>query len=94
VPYFGAIALLTTADLRMTQWAALLVLYNVIFVLPPLLLLMGHLTFGKRLDARYAELKDRLQAGARETVLWIVALVGGVLLVSGLVEYVARFVIP
>jgi cytochrome c biogenesis protein CcdA len=92
VPYFGAIALLTTAALPPTQWLPLLVLYNAIFVLPPVLLLVGHIVFGKRLDARYAELRERLQAGAHETMLWIFGLVGGGLLVSSVVEYIARFV--
>ena len=91
VPYFGAIALLTTADLPIARWLPLLVLYNAIFVLPPLLLLVGHTVFGRRLDARYAELRERLQAGARETMLWIFGLVGGGLLVSSVAEYIARF---
>ena len=93
VPYFGAIALLTTADLPMARWLPLLVLYNVIFVLPPVLLLVGHVVFGKRLDARYAELRERLQAGAHETMLWIFGLVGGGLLVWSVVEYLARYVL-
>lgn len=93
MPYFGAIALLTTADLPIAQWLPLLVLYNAIFVLPPVVLLMGHTAFGGRLDARYADLRDRLQAGARETMLWIFGLVGGGLLVSSVVEYVVRFVL-
>jgi cytochrome c biogenesis protein CcdA len=93
VPYFGAIALLTTADLPMAQQLPLLVVYNVIFVLPPTLLLLGHVVFGQRLEARYANLRTRLQAGARETMLWIAGLVGGGLLVSSVVEYVARYVI-
>jgi cytochrome c biogenesis protein CcdA len=92
VPYLGAIALLTAADLPMAQWLPLLVLYNVIFVLPPVLLLAGHIAFGKRLDARYADIRARLQAGARETMLWIFALVGGGLFVTSVVEYVARYV--
>jgi cytochrome c biogenesis protein CcdA len=92
VPYFGAVALLTTADLPMAQWLPLLVLYNAIFILPPALLLVGHIVFGRRLDARYADLRDRLQAGARETMLWIFGLVGGGLLVSSIGEYIARFV--
>ena len=92
VPYFGAIALLTTADLPMTQWLPLLVLYNAIFVLPPVVLLAGHVVFGGRLNARYADLRERLQAGARETMLWIFGLVGSALLVTSVVEYVARFV--
>ena len=92
VPYFGAIALLTTADLPIAQWLPLLVLYNAIFVLPPVLLLVGHIVFGKRLDARYADIRERLQAGARETMLWIFGLVGGGLLFWSAVEYIARFV--
>ena len=92
VPYFGAIALLTTADLPMARWLPLLVLYNVIFVLPPVLLLVGHLVFGSRLDARYADFRERLQTGARETLLWIFGLVGGGLLFWSVVEYIARFV--
>jgi cytochrome c biogenesis protein CcdA len=91
VPYFGAIALLTTADLPMARWLPLLVLYNAIFVLPPVLLLVGHIVFGRRLDARYDDLRERLQAGARETMLWIFGLVGSGLLVWGVVEYLARF---
>ena len=35
VPYFGAIALLTAADLPMARWLPLLVIYNAIFVLRP-----------------------------------------------------------
>ena len=38
MPYFGAVALLTSADLLITEWLPLLVLYNAIFVLPPVLL--------------------------------------------------------
>ena len=93
VPYFGAIALLTTADLPMARWLPLLILYNAIFVLPPVLLLVGHIVFGRRLDARYADLRERLQAGARETMLWIFGLVGGAVLVSSVVEYIARFLV-
>jgi cytochrome c biogenesis protein CcdA len=91
MPYFGAIALLTTADLPMARWLPLLVLYNAIFVLPPVLLLVGHSVFGRRLNARYADLRERLQAGAHETMLWIFGLVGGGLLVWSVVEYIARF---
>ena len=91
LPYFGAIALLTTADLTLPRWLPLLVLYNTIFVLPPLLLLAGHVVFGRRMDARYAALRERLQAGAHETMLWIFGLVGGALLFTSVVEYVARY---
>jgi hypothetical protein len=85
--------LLTTADLRLSQWLPLLILYNAIFVLPPVILLAGHIAFGKRLEARYTVLRERLQVGAQEAMLWILGLVGGGLLVTSVIEYVARFVI-
>ena len=94
VPYFGAIALLTTADLPWARWLPLLIVYNAIFVLPPLLLLAGHLVLGKRIAARYADFRERLQAGARETLLWIIGLVGSGLLVWSVAELVARFARP
>jgi cytochrome c biogenesis protein CcdA len=93
VPYFGAIALLTTADLHATQWLPLLLLYNAVFVLPPVLLLAGHLVLGRRVEARYVHIRDRLQAGARETMLRIFGLVGSALLATSVLEYVVRFVI-
>jgi cytochrome c biogenesis protein CcdA len=93
VPYFGALALLASADRPVASWLPLLVLYNVIFVLPPMLLLAAYMALGRRLDAKYADLRERLQAGARETMLWILGLVGGALLVTSAIEYVARFVV-
>lgn len=91
VPYFGAVALLTAAKLPAAQWLPLLVGYNAIFVLPPALLLAGHLVAGRRLEARYAAFRVRLQAGAHTTMLWIVGLVGAWLLGTGVIEYVVRF---
>lgn len=93
VPYVGAVAILSAADVPVARWLPLLVLYNAIFILPPLLLLGGHIVYGRRLDAGYLKLRERLQAGAHETMRWILGLVGGGLLVSSIVEYVARFVI-
>lgn len=53
---------------------------------------MGHIVCGQRLEERYTALRERLQAGAHVTMLWIVGLVGGSLLLTGVVEYVVRFV--
>ena len=92
LPYFGAIALVTTADLPISRWLPMLIAYNVIFVLPPVLLLAGHIVLGKRMNAKYAGLRERLQAGARETMLWILGLVGGGLFASSAIELAAIWV--
>ena len=90
IPYFAAIALIVEAELPMRVWVPLLGLYNVIFVLPPIALLVGHLAFQKRLAEPYAALRQRLESGARGVVLWVAGLVGGWLFLTGAIELVAR----
>lgn len=87
LPYFAAVAIMTGATLPLAVWLPLLLLYNVVFVLPPLVLLGLHLAFGSRLQGRYGGWQARLQAGARETLLWIFGIVG----VGLLADAAARF---
>jgi len=90
MPYFAAIALMSNAALPIAAWAPLLGIYNVIFVLPPIALLVGHLALQGRMTERYAALRQRLESGARETGLWVAGLVGGGLFLTGIIELVAR----
>lgn len=90
IPYFAAIALIVEADLPIRAWMPLLGLYNLIFILPPIALLAGHLVFEKRLAEPYAALRQRLESGARGVVLWVAGLVGGWLFLTGIIELVAR----
>ena len=92
IPYFAAIGLLTEARLNIGAWLPLLVVYNVIFVIPPMALLAGHLVLQDKLAESYAALRQRLESGARETMLWVAGLVGGGLFVTGAIELVARLV--
>ena len=90
IPYFAAIALISEAGLPIRAWAPLLGVYNVIFILPPIALLAGHLVLQGRLAEPYAALRQRLESGARETMLWVAGLVGGGRFVTGMIELVAR----
>lgn len=80
-PLLGAVGLLTAANLPAGAWFALVLVYNVIFVMPPLLLTFGYRWLGERGGAA---LEQRLSRGARETMLWIVGIVGFYLLVYAL----------
>jgi cytochrome c biogenesis protein CcdA len=91
LPYFAAIALLASAGLPSHEWVPLLLLYNAIFVLPPIALLVGHLVLGQRVGERYEALGQRLQRAGRETALWIGGLVGGAVFVTSAIELVARW---
>jgi len=90
VPYFAAIALISEAALPIRAWLPLLGIYNVIFVLPPIALLVGHLVLQDRLAESYAALRQRLESGARETMRWVAGLVGGWLFLTGAIELIAR----
>ncbi|MEG3790472.1 GAP family protein [Lysobacter sp. CCNWLW3] len=76
LPYFAAIALMTSAKLGVWQWLPLLLVYNAIFVAPPLALLGLYLFAGRRLQGRFERWRESLQRGARETLLWIVGIAG------------------
>ncbi|MET0718656.1 MAG: GAP family protein [Pseudoxanthomonas sp.] len=76
LPYFAAVAVMTSAKLQVTQWLPLLLVYNAIFIAPPLLLLGLHLLLGRRMQQRFAHWRARLQRGAREAVLWLMAIAG------------------
>ena len=91
IPYFGAIALLTNMDVPVAGRVVLLAAYNLVFVLPPLALIAGHYLMRGAVDQRYAELRARLERGAGETARWIAGLLGGALLLTGVIELVARF---
>jgi len=84
LPYLGAVGALTRADLAVAEWLPLLVLYNLIFVLPPLALLAGHVALGERAEVVLGRLRDRLGRATREAFLWLLGLVGFVLLADAL----------
>ncbi|MEE2037014.1 GAP family protein [Nocardiopsis sp. CT-R113] len=83
-PYFGAIGIMTTAELPATTWLAVLAAYNVVMVLPPILLYLGHRALGERLRPRLERWRSKVEAGSREALAWIIGLVGFFLLANGL----------
>ena len=80
LPYLGATGAIARADLDVGEWLPLLTLYNVIFVLPPIALVVGHLALRGRAARALGQLRDRLQRVGREGLLWIIGVLGFVLL--------------
>ena len=84
LPYLGAVGAITRADLAVGDWLPLLGVYNLIFVLPPLVLLAAHVALGDRAGALLERLRARLGGAAREGLLWLLGLVGFLLLADAL----------
>lgn len=80
-PLLGAVGILSSADLSLGVWLPLVLVYNVVFVLPPLILTFAYRWIGERGGAN---LERRLSRGARETMLWIVGAIGFYMLMYAL----------
>lgn len=81
LPYLGALAILANAGLPAPAWLAVLVAYNLVFVLPPFSLLALYALFGARLEVRLVRLRERARGGlSRNTLLWVVGIAGFLLL--------------
>lgn len=86
-PLFGAVGLLTYQQWPVHQWLPALVAYTVIFVLPPFVLLGLHAAVGRWLERRFAGLRERLERAGRETVLWIIGIIGFYLILDAAVYF-------
>jgi len=90
LPYFAAVALMTAEHATVSHWLPLLLVYNVIFIAPPLVLVALNVMFGAQLQGRFAHWRARMQAGAREAGLWVMALAGVALCGDAVSRYLAH----
>lgn len=94
LPYLGAIGILRghTTDL----WLAivLLVTYNAIFVLPPVVLMLGYLRFEDRIRPRLQRWLDKRREKKDDTWLWILGIVGFILARNGIGYFVSGAGVP
>ncbi|MFD2114594.1 GAP family protein [Paenibacillus yanchengensis] len=84
VPYFAAIGLLSTSELAAFQWLPMLAGYNLIMVLPPLILFILHLLLGRTMQRSLEKLQMTLAKHTGSAVSWILCIVGLVLIFNSL----------
>lgn len=76
LPYFAAIGIMTAAQLSIFQWLPLIAGYNLIMVLPPLILLGLHLVLGKWMKGHLEKLQDKLAQNSGSALSWVMSIVG------------------
>lgn len=81
-PYFAAIGLMTTSHLDMLQWFPLLVGYNLVMVLPPLLLFVLHLRLGRVMQGPLKKLQIQITKHSGSALSWIMCIVGLILILN------------
>ncbi|MEK4520829.1 GAP family protein [Psychrobacillus sp. FSL W7-1457] len=76
LPYFAAIGLMSTSNLNLFEWIPILILYNLIMVLPSLLLMIFYKLFSRLLNPLLQKLNNRLANSKESALSWVVCIVG------------------
>lgn len=80
VPYFAAIALMTSAALTVWQWLPILAGYTLVMIVPCVALLGAWTLSGDRLRPRLERWRAKLSTGSRTALSWIVGIAGFLIL--------------
>lgn len=80
LPYFTAIGLLTTIDIPYYQWLPIIAVYNMIMVLPALLIFLVYKLFGKLIKPTLVNLRNKISSSSSSAVSWIMCIVGVILI--------------
>lgn len=83
-PYFAAIGLMSTSNLTLLEWTSILGIYNIIMVLPSIILMVMYTLFGRWLHQPFRKLNDRLSKSKDSTLSWVMCIVGIVLIFASL----------
>ncbi|AWP28032.1 hypothetical protein PVOR_15769 [Paenibacillus vortex V453] len=86
LPYFAAIGLMTTAQLNTVQWVPILAAYNMVMVLPPLILLGLHLVLGRVMQRPLEKLRVKIAESSGSLLSWVLC-IAGVILVLNSIDY-------
>lgn len=84
LPYFAAIGLMTTAQLTTVQWMPILAAYNIVMVLPPILLLGLHLVFGRMMQRPLEKLRLTIAQSSGSILSWVLCIAGLILLLNSI----------
>ena len=94
LPYLAAVGIVTAADLGPAHWMPLLAGYNLIMVAPVAVLFAAWRIFGERIRPRLDRIRNWLNANTRETLSWIVGIVGFLIAASGLERLAELGILP
>lgn len=80
LPYFAAIGLLTTNNLPYYYWLPIIAAYNIIMILPAILILLCYKLFGRWGDSALVNLQQKISSSSNSALSWIMSIVGLILI--------------
>lgn len=84
VPYFAAIGLMVTADLAVWEWLPILIGYNILMLLPPVILYFLHVLFAGWLQRPLKALRHKLNSSKDSPLSWGMSIIGVILILNTL----------
>ncbi|MGG4268406.1 GAP family protein [Peribacillus simplex] len=83
-PYFSAIGIMTASNLSWVEWFSILAGYNLIMVLPSLMLFLFYLLFGRWMQKPLEKLQMKIANHTGSALSWIMCIVGLILILNSL----------
>jgi len=82
LPYFAAIGMMLSAELTIEKWMTILLIYNFIMILPPLIIVILYSIFKKRLNKLLGKLSLIVEKWSGTTVSWLMFIVGLIIIIN------------
>ncbi|MFC4619576.1 GAP family protein [Camelliibacillus cellulosilyticus] len=82
LPYFAAISMMTVAKLALNEWMPILVGYNFIMILPPLILMELHTLFKNRMQRPLKKIRETIEKRSGSTLSWVMFIAGIIILIN------------
>lgn len=83
IPYFAAIGIMTKANLTMALWLPILIGYNLIMILPSILLIVFQLIVGRWSRFILEKINNSFSKSEDSALSWVMCIVGLILFVNG-----------
>lgn len=79
LPYFAAIGLVTNIDIPFYEKFSIIAVYNIIMILPALIIFLGYKLFSKRINSTLVNLRNKISGSSNSVLSWIMCIVGVIL---------------
>ena len=84
VPYFGAIAIMTSAGLPAASWLILLGAYVIVMVLPGIVLFIAWALLRSRMTERFERWQRKIETSTGSALSWIIGIAGVLIFLDAL----------
>lgn len=76
LPYVGAIGILASTNINIYQQLSLLLAYNLIFIMPPLIIMYAYMLLGDSVKQHFTRWKNAIEKRGNNAWPWIVGIIG------------------